>query len=152
MLTKTKVLPISRFSSALQSLKLGIKLKVLSCLIVALIVSPVVAKFIENMVIRFTGLDNFAYFALVQTGISLLTTSTIILLLINTLIINPVNQIKSNAQAISEGNLVDYNNIASQDEMGDLSIAVFKMKEELRKIVNDVRNITDQILHGSSQC
>lgn len=141
----------SKIAQLLQKIPLGIKVKLLIFLILALIISPMVAAFVENLVIRFTALDKFEYFALVQTGISLLTTSTIIMLLVNILVIIPMYQTIANAQKISEGNLIDFNSLASRDEMGSLSDAIYTMKEELRGIVIDVRKIAEQITDGSKE-
>ncbi|MDW7650824.1 MAG: HAMP domain-containing methyl-accepting chemotaxis protein [Bacillota bacterium] len=152
MLSRSKELSqLSKVAEILQKVPLGIKLKLLISLVFALLISPMVAAVIESMVIRFTGLENFSYFALVQAGISLLTASGIILVLINILVMAPINQIMLNAGKISKGNLTDFNNIASRDEMGKLADTIHAMQVELRSIVSDVRKTAEQINRGGEE-
>lgn len=76
----------------------------------------------------------FAIFALIITGTS-------IYLLINLLIIRPVESVSRQAEIISGGNLDQQIEVRSNDEIGNLSSSVNRMAESLKKNIAELKEI-----------
>lgn len=88
--------------SSLNRVPLGIKVKIVASIIAALLISPTIAVFINNLVQR-TGLvyGNIAVY--VATVINLLVVSTIILICLNIIVLKPIKLLASKLELAGDG-------------------------------------------------
>lgn len=70
---------------------------------------------------------------------------------ITKIITRPINEIKTVAQQIADGNLDIAINKHYQDEVGDLSDAFTIMSDNLNEVIYNINSSTDQVTSGSRQ-
>lgn len=135
----SSMLKRTKFKETMQRIPLGLKVKLLAGLILVLLISPFVATFIENIIMRLLDFQDFHFAVYISTAINLITTSFIILILLNAVVLDPIYRIIAAAESIGEGNLQVDVEVASRDEMGKLANALNIMKEDLRGVIEDIR-------------
>ncbi|SFI23078.1 methyl-accepting chemotaxis protein [Tindallia magadiensis] len=135
----------------------GIQSKFLSGVIVALIISPTVAAFINQYVQRVLDVSVGRLFSanisiLITTGINLIVVSGFILLLLRSVVLKPLAEtrkaLKNIAQNLDLRERIDYH---SADEIGEMVKDMNSLLESMATALSEVEENTVQIVKSSEK-
>lgn len=122
-----------------KKINLGIRTKILISIIVALLISPTISLFINNMINRleFVSGDFSVY---ISTVINLVVVSTIIMFQLNWIVLKPLKNISNfTKQITSDLNFKNKVDISTKDEMGELG-------ENINSIISTVSEAVRQVI------
>ncbi|WP_051534328.1 methyl-accepting chemotaxis protein [Desulfitibacter alkalitolerans] len=136
--------------SSLNRVPLGIKLKIIASIIVALLVSPTIAVFINDLVQK-TGLvyGNIAVY--VATAINLLVVSTIILICLNIIVLNPIKVLAGKLELAGDGDLTAQVDFKTRDEIKALGDLFNMMLINQSQIIADVRQKSKHVVEAATE-
>lgn len=126
----------------------GIKTKFIIGVIITMLINTQIATIVINLIDRLYHFDGIIG-VYVNTGINILTTVVILVLLVNFIIIKPIEKISEKMKAIAEGDLTARIQLKSNDEFFRLSTLINEAINNLESMLNDVdqtSTVVDQ--HG----
>jgi len=129
------------FTALLQRIPASLRVKNVFGLVIILLVSPILATYIERVIVEIYDFNNFNFAVYISMGINLITTGLIILYLLNATVLNPLKQVITTAEEVGKGNLLVAASLQSQDEMGRLAGAIAAMIENLKGLIAKI-NVT----------
>lgn len=136
---------IISYVSILNKLGLGIRTKVIIAIVIASLISPTIAIYINQFVQKlnfFSG--NIAVY--ISTIINLAVVTIIIVFFINIIILKPVNQLIQQMTLVGKGDLTVGVDIHSKDELQVLGDAFNQMISSQSQIVNDVKTYAKELV------
>ncbi len=122
--------------------KIGLKVKMLTGIIIALLISPPIAVFINGWIQKIDLISgNLSVY--ISTGINLLVVSVIIMVELNLFILKPLNRIKIVATKLAEGDInVDISQ-QSSDEVGELMQTLKRMIDNIAEQARNAEKIAE---------
>ncbi|RKD34280.1 methyl-accepting chemotaxis protein [Thermohalobacter berrensis] len=132
----------------IQKVPLGIRTKIIISVVIALIISPTIAVYINNMVQK-TNLVKGNIAVYVSTGINLLIVTSIIYISLRFIILKPLQEIINKMEKAGEGNLTEFVEIKSNDEMKVLGDFFNKMLMNQSQIISEVRKKSLELTNAS---
>jgi len=118
---------------SIPKVKRGIGLKMVGAIIVSLLISSPISAYLNAFIKNyFTG----SFGVYINTFVSLIVTTTLILLFVRYIIIRPLNMVEEAIRKASEGNLVVSIPYKSKDEIGRLSNSFNQMIANLRGLID----------------
>jgi len=137
-------------SNAFENVKIGIRFKMLIGIVIALLISPTIAIFMDGWIQRLnlvTG--NFSVY--ISTAINLLVVSIIIMVEMNFFILKPLNKIGTAASKLAKGDIdVDIYS-RSKDEIGQLTNTFKIMADNIAEQAQNAQKISQGDLTISIQ-
>ncbi len=122
--------------------KLGVRLKMLIGIVIALLISPTIAVFINGWVQKISLVSgNFSVY--ISTAINLLVVSIIIMVEMNFFILKPLNKIGVAAGKLAKGDIdVDISS-RSKDEIGELTNTFKIMADNIAEQAQNAQKISE---------
>ncbi|PKR77677.1 methyl-accepting chemotaxis protein [Halalkalibacillus sediminis] len=134
----------------LKKVKLGLQIKIFLGVFLSLLISSPISAYINSFI---TDILDWNVGVYINTIVSLLVTSLIIMLFVRFIITNPIKKIINSVAETTEGDLTAEINHKSSDELGQLVDAVNTMQQTLRnnigKMVEEVGKVSDEVSEQS---
>jgi len=128
----------------------GIRTKIIISVIIALLISPSISVYIDNLVKKANLVHgNIAVY--VSTGINLIVVTLIILVGLNIVILNPLKKVVEKMKLVGDGDLTASLDITSKDEMKVLSDYFNEMLTNQSNIIKEVRKGAENLSVASRE-
>ncbi|ADC50656.1 putative methyl-accepting chemotaxis protein [Alkalihalophilus pseudofirmus OF4] len=126
----------------------GIGPKLIGAIIVSLLISSPISAYLFSLIDQYVA-RNFAVY--VNTLVTLIVTTTIILIFVRFILIRPLNRLQSAIRQASKGDLSVTIQNASKDEIGQLSMAFDEMMKDLRHLILKTNQTVGEVTGSSNQ-
>jgi len=123
--------------------------KLIIGMILTLLVNAQVANLILQVVDRIYHFEGFIG-VLINTGINIFTTVAILLILVNYIVLKPINKISEVMKEIASGNLTKRVTIKSKDEFKVLGNHINKTIDSLESMMSNIDGISDHVRTNSN--
>lgn len=133
---------------SIPNVKRGIGLKMVGAIIVSLLISSPISSYLNACIHNyFTG----SFGVYINTFVSLIVTTLIILLFVRYIIIRPLNKVEEAIQKASDGELTISINYQSKDEIGRLAHSFNQMITNLRELISKSNHTVLKVTHYTDQ-
>lgn len=134
------------FINILNKLGMGIRTKVILTIVLASLISPTIAIYINQFVQKLNFLSgNIAVY--ISTIINLAVVTIIIVFFINIIILKPIKQLIQQMTLVGKGDLTVGVNINSKDEIQVLGDSFNQMVSSQSQIVKDVKTYSHELVN-----
>lgn len=128
----------------------SLRFKLVLIIIITLVISAPISQYINSWVAK-TGILTIGIGAYINSGISILVTTFIILVFVNRMVIKPLKEHLALLSIIGEGDLSREAVVKGKDEFSQLNIASNLMLKNLRALIEEVKEIASQTSAGSME-
>lgn len=128
---------------------LSIRGKLIIGMVITLLINAQIANVILQIVDRIYHFEGFVG-VLINTGIDIFTTVAILLILVNYIVLKPINSISEVMKEIASGNLTKRVNIQSKDEFKILGNHINDTIDSLESMMTNIDGISDHVRTNSN--
>ena len=121
----------------------GLRLKIVLVIAITLIISAPISQFLDNLIMK-TGITTSGLGAYINSLISILVTTFIMLIFINRMVLKPIKSHLNLLNLISLGDLSNDVEVHGKDEISQLNKASNVMLQNLRQLVEDIKEIAGE--------
>ncbi|QGG46274.1 methyl-accepting chemotaxis protein [Heliorestis convoluta] len=149
-LTKTMIGSVTNMNNV----PLSIKLKITVSLVVALLISPTIAVFLDRLIQDLLASSDISVGNLsiyISTLINLSVTALIVLFLLNIIVLNPLKELREKMIRLGEGDLTVSVDFRSKDEIQALGTAFNLMVINQTELVKKVKQSAQELAAASEE-
>jgi methyl-accepting chemotaxis protein len=128
----------------------SIRGKLIIGMVITLLINAQIANFILKIVDRIYEFEGFVG-VIINTGINIFTTVAILILLVNFIVLKPINKISEIMKEIASGNLTKRVTIQSKDEFKVLGEHINDTIDSLESMMTNIDGISDHVRTNSHE-
>ncbi|MBM7553572.1 methyl-accepting chemotaxis protein [Thalassobacillus pellis] len=126
----------------------SLRTKVIAAIVLSLLISSPISAYINAYVKQ---MYEGSYGVYINTGVTLLVTTSLISVFIHLLVIRPLNNVVQATRKASEGDLTFTLEVKSNDEIGQMAGAFNTMLENLSVLINKANHTITQVVSSSDE-